>query len=136
MRRCTRTARRRGGLTLVEIIIAIAILTTATLGFSQFINLFQRSSNRSSAATLASDLVSQRLEAIKGYRVYTSLAATYNGTAEVFTTGTYAGFTRTTAAVRCSGCPTATNDYVTVTVTVTGGGLTAPVKRTTIIAAF
>ncbi|MEA3244613.1 MAG: prepilin-type N-terminal cleavage/methylation domain-containing protein [Gemmatimonadota bacterium] len=135
--RTRRIARRgRAGLTLVEIIIAISILSAAMLGFSRFINVFQRSSNTSSNSTLASDLASQRLETVKGYRVYSSLVSTYNNTTETFTTGTYKGFTRTTAAVRCSGCPTTTNDYITVTVSVTGNGLSAPVKRTTIIAAF
>jgi prepilin-type N-terminal cleavage/methylation domain-containing protein len=136
MRMRRTSARRRAGLTLVEIIIAISILSAAMLGFSRFINVFQRSSNTSSNATLASDLASQRLEEIKGYRVYSNLVSTYNNTTQTFTSGTYKGFTRTTAVVRCSGCPTATNDYVTVTVTVTGNGLSAPVKRTTIIAAF
>jgi hypothetical protein len=48
----------------------------------------------------------------------------------------YGGFTRVTKAVRCSGCPTATNDYITVTVSVTGNNLPATITKTTIIAAF
>jgi hypothetical protein len=48
----------------------------------------------------------------------------------------YNGFTRKTKVVRCSGCPTVTNDYITVTVTITGNNIPAPLAKTTIIAAF
>ena len=62
---------------------------------------------------------------------------TLEGNEEALTTYTdalYKGFTRTTTVVRTG--PTSTNDYVTVTVSVTRSGMATPVKKTTIIAAF
>jgi Tfp pilus assembly protein PilV len=124
-------------MTLIEVILAIVILSGAMLGLANFGRKFQHQTSDSTSQTLASDLATQRLEQIKGWRVYSTLASTFNGVSETFASdATYRGFTRTTAAVRCSGCPTATNDYVTVTVTVTGNTLTTAIKKTTIIAAF
>ena len=132
-----RATQARRGMTLIEVILAIVILSGAMLGLANFGRKFQHATSESSSQTLASDLAAQRLEDIKGYRVYSTLAATYNGTTETYATdSTYKGFTRSTAAVRCSGCPTTTNDYITVTVSVTGNGLTTALKKTTIIAKF
>ncbi len=60
---------------------------------------------------------------------------TYNNISETWTgTNAWAGFTRRTLVTRTG--PTATADYVTVTVIVTGRGLNPAVRRTTAIAAF
>jgi len=124
-------------MTLIEVILAIVILSGAMLGLANFGRKFQHNTSDTSNQTLASDLATQRLEEIKGYRVYATIVATYNSTTETFGSDpVYKGFTRVTAATRCSGCPTATNDYVTLTVTVTGNQLVTPMKKTTIIAAF
>jgi prepilin-type N-terminal cleavage/methylation domain-containing protein len=129
--------RMRRGMTLVEVIIAIVILSGAMLGLADFVRRFQHNTSDTSMQALASNLATVRLEEIKGFRVYTNIAATYNGVVETFATDpVYKGFTRTTAAVACAGCPTLINDYVTITVTVTGNNLTAPMKKTTIIARF
>jgi prepilin-type N-terminal cleavage/methylation domain-containing protein len=129
---------RRRGMTLIEVILAVVILSGAMLGLADFGRRFQHQTSDSTSQTLASDLATQRIEQIKGWRVYSTLASTYNGVVENFgnSDATYSGFRRTTAAVACSGCPTATNDYVTITVTVTGRNLTTAIKKTTIIAAF
>ena len=130
-------AAARAGMTLIEVILAVVILSGAMLGLANFGRKFQHNTSESSTTTLASDLAMQRLEQVKGWRVYTTLVATFNGTSETFASDpVYRGFTRTTAAVRCSGCPTTTNDYITITVTVTGNQLPAVMKKTVIIAAF
>lgn len=128
--------RKRAGMTLIEVIISVVILSTAMLGLANFVRQFQHTTSDTSTQTLASDLATQRLEEIKGNRAYSSLVATYNGVAETFSTVPYIGFTRTTTATRCAGCPTATNDYTTITVAITGNTLTTTMKKTTIIAAF
>ena len=130
-------ARARRGMTLIEVIMSIVILSGAMLGLANFVRKFQHGVSETSAQTLASDLSTQRLEQIKGDRVYATLVATYNGVVDTYASDpVYKGFTRTTVATRCAGCPTATNDYVTVTVSVTGNGLPATMKKTTIIARF
>ena len=135
--RTTAPAGARAGMTLIEVILAVVILSGAMLGLANFTRKFQHSTSDSTTQTLASDLATQRLEEIKGWRIYSTLVSNYNGASESFATDpVYKGFTRTTAAVRCSGCPTTTNDYVTITITVTGNTLATPMKKTTIIAAF
>ena len=133
--RAMRSVRR--GMTLIEVILAIVIMSGAMLGLANFSRIFQHNTSTNIVTTLASDLATQKIEEIKGYRVYATLVSTYHATSTTYATDpTYKGFTVTVAAVRCSGCPTATNDYVTVTVSVTGNGMASTVKKTTIIAAF
>jgi prepilin-type N-terminal cleavage/methylation domain-containing protein len=132
-----RAGQVRRGMTLVEVMIAIVILSGAMIGLAKFGGQFEHTSATAGDLALASDLATLRIEQIKAYRVYTSIAATYNNVTETFPGDpSYNGFTRKTAAVRCAGCPTSTNDYVTVTVTVTGRSLATPMAKTTIIAVF
>ena len=123
-------------MTLVEVILAIVILSGTMLGLGNFARKFQSANTGSTTKTLASDLASQRIEEVRAYRPYASIVATYGSTSESFTAGPYIGFTRTTTSVRCASCPTATNDYVTITVSVTGNGLAEAITKTVIIAAF
>ena len=123
-------------MTLVEVILAIVILSGTMLGLGNFARKFQSANSGSTSKTLASDLASQRIEEIRAYKAYASIVSTYNASSEPYTTGVYAGLTRATTAVRCTGCPTATNDYITVTVSVTGNDLAVAVTKTVVIAAF
>lgn len=125
----------RRGFSLVEIIVALTIMTGSLLGFAMIAQRFTHSNTDVAARTLASDLATTRIEQIKGVRSYGTLVATFNNQVETWTgTNAYTGFTRTTYVTRTG--PNATNDYVTVTVTVAGRGLTPAVRRTTSIAAF
>jgi prepilin-type N-terminal cleavage/methylation domain-containing protein len=125
----------RHGFSLVEIIVALTILTGSLLGFAVVAQKFTRSNTDVATRTLASDLATSRLEQIKGFRNYTSLVSTYNSQVETWTgTNAYAGFTRTTYVTRTG--PNANDDYTTVTVVVSGRSLTPAVRRTTSIAAF
>lgn len=123
-------------MTLIEVILAIVILSGTMLGLGNFTRKFQSANSGSTTKTLASDLAAQRIAQIQAYRPYSSIVSTYHNVSEAYTTGTYTGLTRTTYAVRCTSCPTATTDYITVTVSVSGNDLTAAVKKTVIIAAF
>ena len=127
--------RRRAGFSLVEVIVAMTILTGALLGFAYVAQRFTRSNSDVLTRTLASELASARIEQIKGARTYATLVTTYNGTVESWTgTSTWSGFSRRTVVARTG--PTATTDYVTVTVVVTGRALSPGLRRTTSIAAF
>jgi prepilin-type N-terminal cleavage/methylation domain-containing protein len=131
-------ARRvRRGMTLVEVMIAIVILSGAMLGLAKFGGQFEHVTATSADMSLASDLAVARVEQIKAFRVYATLVSTYNAVTETYATDPiYKGFTRVTRVTRCASCPTATNDYTTVTVTVSGRSLVAPIAKTTIIAVF
>ena len=124
----------RGGFTLVEVIVALAILAGVLLGLSDYTRRFTQATARAAATTEASDAAAQQLEAVKGWRNYATLVATYHNASETFTSGPWNGLTRQTFAVRTG--PTATADFVTITVVVSGRGLATPLRKTTIIAAF
>ena len=127
----------RRGMTLIEVMIAIVILSGAMLGLAKFGGQFEHTTATAGDMSLASDLAVARIEQVKTFRVYATIVSTYNNVTETYATDpVYKGFTRLTKATRCAGCPTASNDYVTVTVTVSGRSLAAPISKTTIIAVF
>jgi len=135
--RTGRASLARRGMTLIEVMIAIVILSGAMLGLAKFGGKFEHTTATAADMSLASDLSVARIEQIKAFRIYTSLVATYNNTTETFVGDpVYSGFSRATRVTRCASCPTATNDYITVTVTVSGRSLAAPIAKTTIIALF
>lgn len=126
---------RRRGFTLVEVLVAFVILSGVLFGMLDFTRQFTRQTTDAAFTARASDLAVQQLETVKAWRTYGTLVSTFHATSITFATGTpYAGLTRQTLAVRTG--PTATADFVTVTVIVSGNGLPAPLRRSTIIAAF
>ena len=122
------------GVTLIEIIIAMVILTGVLLGMGGFAVNFTRTVSRSDARTIAVNLAAQRISDIRATPNYSGLETTFNGT-EASITG-FSGYTRATTIVRTGGPrPTSTNDYKTVTVSVTAPGITAPITKTIVVAA-
>lgn len=127
--------RSRRGFTLVEVIVALAILSGVLLAMTDFTRQFTRQTTDAAVQARASDLAVQQLETVKAWRTYGTIVSAFNNTTVTFAApGAYAGLTRSTLALHTG--PTATDDFVTVTVVVTGGGLPAPMRRSTIIAAF
>lgn len=130
-------ARARRGMTLIEVMIAIVILSGAMIGLAKFGGNFEHITATSADMSLASDLATQQIEQIKAFRVYSTLVATYNNVTTTYPNDpVYKGFTRVTKATRCNNCNSTTNDYTTVTVTVSGRSLVSPIAKTTIIAVF
>lgn len=125
----TRSPRR--GMTLIEVMIALSIITTAMLGLGAFLPNFLHASATGTILSAASDLAVSRIEAIKTWPKYATLEATYNVTETSFPS--CRGCSRVTLIVRTT---SATSDYKTVTVTVTGPNIVTPVAKTTAIAAF
>lgn len=132
---------QRSGMTLIEVIIAVMILSGVLIGLSNFTRKFQHLSTNQSALATASELASARIEYVAQHRPYTTLVATFDGTTETSSTTTarplmaeYPGYTRTTSATRTG--PTSTADYTTVTVTVTNTATGTSVKKSLVISAF
>jgi len=121
---------RRSGMTLIEVMIALVILTGALLGMGKFITSFSHATSDGALSSVASDLVLDRLETIKGTTSYVGLDA--YAVTENSITG-FAGYKRVTQVLRTFD---ATQDYKAITVTVSNPGLSTPVKKSTIIAAF
>lgn len=132
---------QRSGMTLIEVIIAVMILSGVLIGLSNFTRQFQHLSTNQSALATASELATSRLEYVAQHRPYSTLVATFDGTSETSTSTTarplmtgYPGYTRATSAVRTG--PSTTADYVTVTVTVTNTATSTSVKKSLVISAF
>lgn len=129
-----RVAGTRKGMTLIEVMIAIIILATAALSLAGFMAKFARAVAVSDVKNTAIELASEQLENAKNAPQYSSLDSAMSGIVAMNTP--YSGFTRQTMVSHTGGGPSDLYDYKTVTVIVTNPRLPAPVKRTTIIAAF
>lgn len=128
----TATAAERG-VTLIEVVIAMVILTTVLLGLGAFAVNFTRTVGQSDSRTVAVNLAEQRIDEIRAAPNYSGLETNYAGS-ESSIAG-FNGYARTTVITHTGGPrPTFTNDYKTVTVQVTAPGL-APVKKTIVVAA-
>lgn len=122
----------RGGFTVIEVIVALVILSTAVLGLAG-------SATRLTTAAATAELRAQavyaaddRIGRIEMDGRYTLLDSLY----EAVENGVPApGFMRTTTVEHIRVTSPDTLDYLMVTVNVTGPGLTAPVKRTLVVAA-
>lgn len=121
----------RGGMTLIEVMIALVIVTGVTLGMGSYVTRFSHSTTDASVRSTAGDLVADRLEQIKGYGVYETLEATYAG-AEA----TIPGFPRFSRQTQIQRVNNLRDDYKIVTVTVTNPALPSPVKKSTVISSF
>jgi prepilin-type N-terminal cleavage/methylation domain-containing protein len=127
------------GMTLVEVMVSMTIITTALLGFGIFIARFQHIVSQADAASAAMDLAVTQVELIKADPTYDNLT-TFNGTSS----GPFAncpGCVMTTKVVKDSN---ANNNYTTVSVTVTVPALSSaftaapvavPFEKSTVIAA-
>jgi prepilin-type N-terminal cleavage/methylation domain-containing protein len=125
--------RAERGVTLIEVIIAMLILTVVLLGMGSFAVNFTRTVSKSDSRTIAVNLASQRISEIRSAPNYAALEATYIAT-EASIAG-FTGYSRVTQIVLTGGPrPTYTSDYKTVTVTVTAPGIT-PIKKTVVVAA-
>lgn len=130
----------RAGMTIIEVLFAIVILSGVMLSLSRFGQAFTRATGNAAHLATASDLAAARVELIKGHATYTTIVSTFDDDVEASAdpaanpsmAGTE-GYVRSTQAIRTV---TDTTDFVTVTVTVTADVLTAPVAKTVLIAAF
>ena len=124
----------RKGMTLIEVMMAVTILATAMLSIAGFMGKFAHIVAVSDVKNTANELASQRLEEIKNTPRYSAIDTLYPGTVPLTTP--YTGFSRQTLVTHTGGGASDLYDYKTVTVLVTNPRLGAPIKRTTIIAAF
>lgn len=130
----------RSGMTIIEVLFAVVIMSGVMLALSRFGIQFSQASRDSAYLTMASDLATSRLEAIRAHGTYSTIVSTFNGDSENSADAGanpsmvgYDDYTRTTAA---SATLTDSTDYVTVTVTVTSPHLTLPVSKTVVIGFF
>jgi prepilin-type N-terminal cleavage/methylation domain-containing protein len=124
----------REGMTLIEVIIAITLLSGALLAMGAFVARFATVTGNTSLRGEANELVADRLEEVKGALKYATIEANYAKAEAAI--GSHPGFARQTLITHTGGLPPSVYDYKTVTVIVTNPALKAPAKKSTIISVF
>ena len=123
------------GFTLIEILVAVVILSLVALGVARYSGLFGRALGNASVRVVAAGIAEDHLQLIAADPRYTSLVALYNVGTGADTTGftDYPNMRRKTIVVRDqSGSPA--RDRTTVTVRVTDPSLKDTVAVTSVIA--
>lgn len=119
----------RNGFTLIEVMIALTILSIVLLGLASMttrtVHVVTTSDREEAAIQLAHD----RIEFVRSDPRYLQLDSLYGGLETNFPT--LPGVQRNTLVNRVT---TSNNDYSRVTVTVTGPGLSNPVSRSITVA--
>lgn len=125
----------RGGFTIIEVLLALLLLSFTVLGFQAATGEIIHYAAQSDREAVAVQLVEDRLDLIRIDPQYEALEARY-AESETILGADYPGLTRTTHVVHTyAEQATGVLDYLTITVTVDGGSLRAPVGRTIVIGA-
>lgn len=127
------TPSRKEGFTLVEVVVALVILSTAVLGLASSASRLATTSAAAELRALAMEAVEDRIARVRLDPRYGGLDTLYAGV-ETDLFG-ITGVTRTTAVVHVHQGPPQPLDYKRISVTVTGPMLTPPVSRQIIIGA-
>jgi Tfp pilus assembly protein PilV len=122
--------RAPNGFTIIEVILALVILIVVLVGLAQTTGRTVHTVATSDRQEAAVQLVHDRIEFVRADPRYTKLDSLYEGTE-----GSFATLPGVQRATRIERITTAGNDYRTITVTVTGPGLKAPVSRTVTVGA-
>lgn len=134
LRRLRRLRRRRGGFSLIEVLVALGLLGGVLFGLAAFAIKLARSSMESRIRATAGQLISDRLESVKSAPRYTVIDSMFVGT-ESPVPG-FTGYTRQTWVRRVGGQPSDTIDYKLITVEVRHGRLVKPMRKTSAIPPF
>ena len=124
----------RDGFTVVEVLLALLLLSFMVMGFQAATGEIIHYAAQSDRKAVAVQLVESQLDMIRLDTDYTGLDGRYTESGTTF--ADYAGLTRSTVIDRTyAEQDTGVLDYLTITVTVDGGGLRDPVSRTVVVAA-
>jgi prepilin-type N-terminal cleavage/methylation domain-containing protein len=123
----------RRGFTLIEVMIALVILTIVSVSLGKFVGSFLHAVGTSTTKTVATAVAQEQLEIIRADPNYANLVATYNGQTATGFPG-YAAMTRTLRVVRTTG-NAPRRDYTTITVTVSEPTMGTPINVTIVVAA-
>jgi prepilin-type N-terminal cleavage/methylation domain-containing protein len=124
------TNARREGFSLVEVMVALVILTIVVAGLAGTTVTFQHQMSIGQLQARAQAVGSSQLAQIRAYPDYTQLS-TFAGTQNNYPTAGWSVETQvnrdTSAVVDCATPPCANNDVTRVMVTVSAPGLSVPV---------
>ena len=125
--------RNRQGFTLVEVVVATLILTSALLVMAGFTIRYQQTDSAARIFSKAQELSSARLETVRSAVPYASLDTMARTESSILG---FPGYTRVTQVVRTGAATTDTVDYRIVTVRVSTPGNRQTVAKTSMVAAF
>lgn len=129
-----RTGGGRDGFTIVEVLLALLLLSFMVMGFQAATGEIIHYAAQSDREAVAVQLVEDRLDLIRLDPDYTSIESRYENVESDM--ADYPGLTRTTNVVRTYQEQTSgILDYTKVTVTVSGESLRGPVARTIVLGA-
>lgn len=130
-------SRPRRGLSLVEVVVALAILGSVLIALGLFSARLSQSTSAARFRIAAAQLAADRIEFAKGAPRYSAVESLTVATeANVTSTDSIRGFTRRTWVQHVGGALTDTIDYKTVTVQVTHPQMTGNIRKSTVIAPF
>jgi Tfp pilus assembly protein PilV len=121
-------------MTLIEVIVAMLLLSGCLLAMATFVARFATVTGNTAIRAEANELVADRLEEVKGTLQYSAIEGLYATTEASIPN--HPGFRRQTLVTRTGGNAQALYDYKTVTVIVTAPALRVPAKKSTIISVF
>ncbi|MGE0554930.1 MAG: prepilin-type N-terminal cleavage/methylation domain-containing protein [Gemmatimonadales bacterium] len=128
----------RKGFTLIEVLIAVVLLSITVLSLGQFMGNYQKATNKATLLSTMTTIAKERLELVRGDPRYTSLTGLYGGsTAGADTTG-FPGYPyirrRTFVSRDQTGAPARDRTTVTVRVFATNSIIRDTVSLTAVIA--
>jgi prepilin-type N-terminal cleavage/methylation domain-containing protein len=126
--------RARRGLSLVEVIVALAILGGVLLALGLFSARLSQATSNSRIRIAAAQLAADRLELVKTAPRYSVIESLYVATENSIPN--FPGYTRRTWVQRVGGAVTDTIDYKIITVQVSNSQMAGNVRKTTVIAPF
>jgi len=126
----------RKGITLVEVVISLVMLSVGVLAMGAFVVQFTRSVRNAGVEMVGHQLAAERLEQVKSTQRYALIDTLYAGKVETIPNGPSA-FTRKTKVTHIGGTAAGnTEDYRVITVEVTSPRLKKPIAKTTIVSVF
>jgi prepilin-type N-terminal cleavage/methylation domain-containing protein len=124
--------KNRNGFSLVEVVVALVILAFAVMGAQSLTATMINTVATANIENSAAQLVEDRIDLIRTDPAYDSLTTKYAGTES--TIPGWSTLQRVTQLARTRDSTAAgITDFYTVTVTVNGTGLRAPLRRTIVV---
>jgi prepilin-type N-terminal cleavage/methylation domain-containing protein len=121
----------RRGFTLIEVMLAVVILTTVLISVARYTGQFLHTVSTSTVRTVAAEVARERISLIDMDPSYTTLAAVWAGTQTGFPG--YPNMTRVTTVSRVTGAAPP-RDYTVITVRVTEPTMGQAIDVTTVVA--
>jgi prepilin-type N-terminal cleavage/methylation domain-containing protein len=125
--------RRRSGMTLVEVIVSMMIMTGVLLALGNFTYRFSQAASQAHLTILANELAVNRLDEARQQQNYSSVL-TMSGSRNV--SADNRTFAESTYTKRTGGAAADLTDYTTVTVVITSPLLKKRITKTTAVAAY